>query len=1139
MKGEPPPTPPRDEVPDSLPTPGRIREAAYEIAQAVAASSSIEGLFASVHRIVETLMPASSFYVAVHDPIRNELTFPYFVDEKEPHPPDQPTGRGLTAFVLRTGRPLLVGPEQFDDLVASGEVDLVGENSVDWLGVPLRAGQRVIGVLAVQSYSGHIRYTLADRDLLVFVASFVAQAIEWKRAEAALRSSENRHRAIVEALPDLLFVIDREGRYRSVHAPRPDRLVAPIEVLVRSRVHDVLPAPTADKILAAIRRCLDGRQVETCEYQLDLPKGASVFEARIAPLDVDSVVFLARDVTEVRRADDARRETGTLLQRITDNMVDVITQTDVQGMIQFASPSHEAASGWRPDELIGQSVFRWIHPDDLDRMREYGRAVRKNGSGRTEYRWIRRDGSVVWAESTAKLLASEDGVPQGFVFGTRDVTERKRRDLVLGLLNEIDRMILRHETSDEILGFLCQELTRRLEYPLAWIGLKKPDGSVEAAAAGGESLGYLSEIAVRWDDTPEGGGPVGRAIQTGDPVIISSVADPRFAPWRAVLERYSLSSAVSIPLIVDEVVLGALIVYASRDEAFQTSDLALLGRFADQVAFSILEATQAERISLQTAALEAAANAVAITDRTGSVEWVNTAFEQLTGYSLGEIAGRNLRILNSGQHDRRFFEALWEMILAGEVWRGEIYNRRKDGTIYAEEQTITPVRGAGGTITHFVAIKQDVTARKKSEERIEHLALHDPLTDLPNRRALAGSIERMISRARRGSPGTLLLLDLDNFKVVNDTVGHAAGDQLLVDLARILGRDLRTGDELARLGGDEFVILLEGIPVDVGRLTADRLRRTVDEYRFDVGGRVFELGISIGVVPIDGTLEAASVLSMADSALYTAKERGRNRVIVFDSGRWRRAASAEAGDWASRIKRGLRENRLVLHYQPIFDLRTSQPVYQEALLRFCDEEGVLVPPGKFLASAERFGLMPQVDSWVIDQVLERLAKSRVERIFVNLSGTSLGQETLLQEIEQRIIESGVAPGRLAFEITETTAVRDIVAAREWMRRLQRLGCRFALDDFGTGFSSFTYLKSLPTDFVKIDGSFIRDIEVNARNRALVKAIDTVAHTLGKETIAESVETVGTLPILRELGVEFAQGYALARPAPPSDAETTS
>ena len=1122
-----------DDVQKDLSIPGaeRVRRATFEIAGAVAAARDIDDLFRRIHAIVGTLIPARNFYIAVHDPVRNELTFPYFVDEHEAPPGPSPTGRGLTAYVLRTGKPLLADPDLFDSLVAAGEVELIGAQSIDWLGVPLVTGQRTIGVLTVQSYSGEVRYSEEDRDLLVFVASFVAQAIEWKRAENALRESENRHRAILEALPDLVFVIDGRGAYRSIQAPVPGQLVAAPDTLLRSTIDQVMPAVQARLIMAAIRRCLADRAPQTIEYDLDVLAGPRTFEARIVPLESDTVVFLARDLTETRRVDRAHREAAKLLKTVTDNMVDVVTQTDLRGVIQFASPSHVAAAGWRPEELVGESVFRWIHAGDVEKVKEFGAAVLANGSAWMEHRCLHRDGRLLWAESAGNLVRDDAGEPVGIVFGTRDVTDRKRQDVVLALLHEVDRKILRHERRDAVLAFLCEELAARLDFPLAWIGLKSPDGSVVPMAAGGPAKAYAEEVSVRWDESPEGSGPMGRAIRSGRPVILESARVPTFTPWLARAEQYGLHSAIAFPLLVDEAVTGALIVYGSREGTFSEPELALLGRFADQIALSTLEASQAETISLQTAALESAANAVVITDRAGRVEWINQAFTSLTGYLGREVLGKNPRFLNSGQHDRKFFEALWETILAGEVWRGEIYNRKKDGTVYAEEQTITPVRGTNGEITHFVAIKQDVTARKKSEERIEYLALHDPLTDLPNRRALAGSIDRMIARARRGSPATMLLLDLDNFKVVNDTVGHASGDQLLVELAGLLARDLRSGDEIARLGGDEFVILLEGIPVEIGRLTAERLRRTVDEHRFEVAGRVFELGISVGVVPIDGLSDAASVLSMADSALYSAKERGRNRVVVFDSGRWRRNAAAEAGDWASRIKRGLREGRFLLHFQPILLVKTSEPVFHEALLRFRDESDVVVPPAKFLSSAERFGLMPQIDGWVVEQVLAKLAAEPSGGVFVNLSGTSLGQESLLEEIEGRIQASALAPGRMSFEITETTAVRDIVAAREWMRRLNRLGCRFALDDFGTGFSSFTYLKSLPADFVKIDGSFIRDLEVNARNRALVKAIDTVAHTLGKETIAESVESLGTIPILRELGVEYAQGYALGRPSP--------
>ena len=506
---------------------------------------------------------------------------------------------------------------------------------------------------------------------------------------------------------------------------------------------------------------------------------------------------------------------------------------------------------------------------------------------------------------------------------------------------------------------------------------------------------------------------------------------------------------------------------------------------------------------------------------------MNRAFTDLTGFRLEDVRGETPRMLKSGIQSDFYYEKMWETILGGHVWRGELYNRRKDGSVYVEEQTITPVTGTDGAIRHFVAVKQDVTQRRKTEERIRYLALHDPLTDLGNRRSVEEILERVVARARRGTPGSLVLLDLDHFKVVNDTLGHAAGDTVLVELARLLGTLRRPGDEIARLGGDEFVLVLEGIPGEAGRMVAERLRQAIHEHRFEVGGRRFDLGASVGVVPIDGRLNAAALLALADSALYSAKERGRNRVVLVDASSSPTPLS-EASVWASRVKDALRDRRFVLAYQPIFRLATGRAAHYEALIRLRDDTGALVAPGMFLPAAEQFGLLPQLDTWVVDQVLGLLKVRGDVEVFVNLSGASLGEEGHLLSIEERIRESGVGPGRLAFEVTETTAVRDMIAAREWMRRLRDLGCRFALDDFGIGFTSFSYLQSLPADYVKIDGSFIRDLDTNLANQALVKAIDTVAHTLGKETIAEQVENPGSVDILRELGVEFAQGFSLWR-----------
>ncbi len=1111
----------------------RIQEATYAIAQAVTSSEGLDDLYARIHRIVAGLMEARNLYIALLDDATGSLTFPYFRDEIDAEPPagPVPVGRGLTGYVLRKGEPLLASPEVFDALVARGEVESIGAASIDWLGVPLRAGDRTIGVLAVQSYAGNLRYGAEDQALLGFVSSQVALAIERRRAEEALRQSERSHRALLEALPDLLFVLERDGRYKAVHAARPETLAAPGETLLSTTVPRVLPPDVAAIWMDAIGRCLDGGGTQILEYTLDVPAGRRVFEGRIVRHDADSVLSLVRDVTDRVEGERALHERERELKRLTDNMLDVISETDLTGVLRFATPSYEAATGWSPAEFIGHNALEFIHPEDVELSREMlGRKARRDGSSSFTYRFRTKDGRWLWVDSLVTLARNGKGEPDGLVITSRDVTDRKHDEEIVRLQHETERSLLRREGLDVILGRICTRVAGLFDFPVVWIGLKVLDGRIEPRAVAGEAAAFVTRSTFRWDDSPQGRGPSGEAVRTGRPVYIEGLRDGRIAPWREDAATSGLGAALSVPLVVGEGVLGVLSCYARRPEAFRGGAVVPITRIADQAALSLLEAEQLERIELQTAALEATANAVVITDRNGRVEWVNRAFTDLTGFSLDDVRGETPRFLKSGIQSDFYYEKMWETILGGHVWRGELYNRRKDGSIYVEEQTITPVTGTDGAIRHFVAVKQDVTQRRKTEERIRYLALHDPLTDLGNRRAVEESLERVVARARRGTPGSIVLLDLDHFKVVNDTLGHAAGDIVLVELARLLGTLRRPGDEIARLGGDEFVLVLEGIPGEAGRLVAERIRQAIHEHRFEVGGRRFDLGASVGVVPIDGRLNAAALLALADSALYSAKERGRNRVVLVDASTSPTPLS-EASVWASRVKDALRDRRFVLAYQPIFRLATGRAAHYEALIRLRDDTGALVAPGMFLPAAEQFGLLPQLDNWVVDQVLGLLKVREDVEVFVNLSGASLGEEGHLLSIEERIRESGVGPGRLAFEVTETTAVRDMIAAREWMRRLRDLGCRFALDDFGIGFSSFSYLQSLPADYVKIDGSFIRDLDTNLANQALVKAIDTVAHTLGKETIAEQVENPRSVDILRELGVEFAQGFSLGEPKP--------
>ena len=443
--------------------------------------------------------------------------------------------------------------------------------------------------------------------------------------------------------------------------------------------------------------------------------------------------------------------------------------------------------------------------------------------------------------------------------------------------------------------------------------------------------------------------------------------------------------------------------------------------------------------------------------------------------------------------------------------------------------TITPVRPSGDEISHFVAIKVDTTTRKRQEAEIERLATRDPLTGLPNRDAFLVALGDAVGRAKRGFPGALLLLDLDRFALVNDSLGHPSGDHLLVVLAEVLAFGLRPGDYLARLGGDDFGVLLAEPTLGGAEVAAERLRQLVSQRRFQVEGAAFDLAFSGGLCPVDGSLTPQSALALADAALREAKEQGRNRLVARRSAEDIASRITESSLWATRVKDALKTDQLFLEYQPVVSLQDETARHHEALVRMRREDGSVVPPGVFLPVAARFGLMPEVDRWVIQKAVAELGARPGLRLFVNVSGAGLSDPDLLSWLTAFLTASRLEPGRLAFEITETTAVSDLPAVQRWIRSLKELGCSVALDDFGVGFSSFTYLRSLAVDTIKLDGTFVKDLDGDATSRAVVRSMVTVAKALGKEVIAEMVERPEVAAILKELEVGYGQGWLWGRP----------
>lgn len=433
-------------------------------------------------------------------------------------------------------------------------------------------------------------------------------------------------------------------------------------------------------------------------------------------------------------------------------------------------------------------------------------------------------------------------------------------------------------------------------------------------------------------------------------------------------------------------------------------------------------------------------------------------------------------------------------------------------------------------LTVAEAAVKEIARRKQLEDELKFLARHDPLTRLFNRSQLDPAVAAAIKTAREGRPGVVLYLDLDNFKIINDTLGHDAGDTLLLQVASTLKGLVREGDLLVRFGGDEFVIILPDCSMDAAVRLAESLIEKIEEIVFVGEGRTFHVGASIGAALIDGNQEITEVMGCADAACYAAKAHGRNRVEIHRKETSEIAQLVADTDWSTRIREAMRDGSLQLWFQPVVSMSKNEIIYQEILLRYVDPRyNTPVNPTVFLTALRRFGQSTKLDRFVIAKAFEALASNPDLSVSINISGALFGEENYCEFVESMLNNSGIASDRVLFEITENELIPNLQSASGAIERLQRAGCRFGLDDFGSGFSSLTYLKNLPIDFLKIEGAFVRDLPNQEFNQAALKAIQIIAETLKVGTVAEFVETREEYDLLKKIGISFAQGHYVAVP----------
>ncbi len=556
-------------------------------------------------------------------------------------------------------------------------------------------------------------------------------------------------------------------------------------------------------------------------------------------------------------------------------------------------------------------------------------------------------------------------------------------------------------------------------------------------------------------------------------------------------------------------------------------------RDASQLMQTTLELRKLER------AVEHSTAAVYITDPRGNIEYINPKYTEITGYTEQEVIGRNPSILKSGLTPEKVYKQLWQSLSEGKTWQGNIYNKRKDGSYYWSRNSMAAVRDNDDKIINFVAIQEDITTEIELQQQLENHARFDHLTSLLNRREFEIRLNDLLNyKRRKNTQHVICFIDLDQFKIVNDSGGHHAGDYLLVEVASLLKSCVRNRDAIARLGGDEFAILLKECSLDKAEKIAEKILSKIDGYRLNYEDRVYRVSASVGLYEFTSDeKDIVQIMKNVDSACYLAKEQGRNRMVVYNQNNDHGEQRDRQVEIVAAIDRALDEDRFVIYAQPIEALaQDSRGHHYELLIRMLDDNNEIVAPGLFLPVAERYFKASRIDRWMIKNTFELLMRNRsflaaTDTISINLSGQSMTDDFLLNFIVEQLDKTLVRGDKICFEITETAAISNLERAEKFIFELGKYDCRFSLDDFGSGLSSFGYLRQLPVHYLKIDGSFVKNIHKDKVNLAMVKSIKEVGQVMGKKTIAEFVENDEIKNLLYGIGIDYAQGYGIARPQP--------
>lgn len=785
----------------------------------------------------------------------------------------------------------------------------------------------------------------------------------------------------------------------------------------------------------------------------------------------------------------------------------------------------------------------------VKRLQQLMRVAAKIESGSREER-----ATIQGRDEISQLSGSLNNMLDTIVNSERQLDRLNR---VYAAWTESVATIVRVSDETTLLRRICEILVEKIDLRLALVGMLEPSGWIRFAASSDANSAYLQNLRVSVDPSlPESQGPIGQAIRMQAPHIFNDfLSTPDTACWHRAAKQAGINAVAAFPLRRNGQVIGALGVYSAEINYFSQDIINLLDGLVNDISFALdnfdheHQRQQAEtELTLAASVFDNSQEGIMITDAQQVILRVNGIFARLTGYQPEEIVGKKPSILASNHHDAEFYRNMWECINRQKYWQGEIFNRRKDGRLLPEWLTITQVTNKAGQLTHYVGTFVDITDRKLNEERIFKLAFYDPLTELPNRRLLVDRLrEALLANQRKQHFGALMFLDLDRFKILNDTQGHDLGDQLLIEAGKRITASVREEDTVARLGGDEFVILLEDLAEDestaalyaqrIGNKVLNALSQIYLLHRFDQQGVAAAVkhhsSASIGITLFSGIeINCEDLLRQADMAMYQAKQAGRNTLCLFDpdmQSSLNRRAELEAD-----LRFALHNDQLRLTYQIQVD-QSGQPVGAEALLRWEHPLRGLIEPMEFVPLAEESGLIVAIGSWVLIEACKTLnawaqhPATAALTLSVNVSAKQLGQADFIEQLQDIIENTGANPQRLKLEITESTILDNLENTIWIMLKVRQLGLSFAMDDFGTGYSSLSYLQRLPLAQLKIDRSFVHDLQEGSNDAAIIRTILALGKSLDLEVVAEGVESVSQHQYLLKNGCRLFQGYLFGKP----------